>query len=100
MMCHKGYNIETTGHSLGGAIAEYINTNNQNRVKNSVTFSRGSGPMDLLKKKSNTVYDFSNRYDGISAFARLQNKLSGKKQTVATDYKFGLNHSLKDLAHV
>ena len=97
---YKGYKLRTTGHSLGGAIAEHINTNNKGRVYDSITYSRGSGPADVLKKKSNSVYDVSNRYDPISMFARLGNKLSGNKQTVDTKFKFGQNHSLKKLKAV
>ena len=97
---YKGYKLSTTGHSLGGAIAEHINTNNEGRVYDSITYSRGTGPADVLRKKSNSVYDVSNRYDPISMFARLGNKLSGTKQSIDTKFKFGQNHSLAKLKAV
>lgn len=94
---YQDYDIETTGHSLGGSLAEYINTNNPDKVTNSITFSRGTGPMDLIYKKSNTVYDVSNSYDAISAFGRLRNRMYGKNQTIDDRYNVGLNHALDDL---
>ena len=97
---YKGYKLHTTGHSLGGAIAERINTNNKGRVYDSITYSRGTGPMDVLRKKSNSVYDVSNRHDPISMFARLSNTVRGKKQSVDKDFRFGQNHSLAKLKAV
>lgn len=94
---YPDYDIETTGHSLGGSLAEYINTNNPDKVTNSIAFSRGTGPMDLIYKKSNTVYDVSNSYDAISAFGRLRNRMYGKNQTIDDRYNVGLNHALDDL---
>ena len=97
---YKGYKLNTTGHSLGGSIAEHIKTNNEGRVYDSITYSRGAGPADLLKKKSNEVYDVCNRWDPISMFARLGNKITGKKQSVDKNFRAGQNHSLAKLKAV
>lgn len=74
----KGYDIDVTGHSLGGSVANYVTKKNPDVVKKSIAFSRGTGPMELLQKKSNRTIDVSNKYDPISMFARLQ----GGKQYV------------------
>lgn len=80
-----GYEVSVTGHSLGGSLANHVAKNRKSSDK-AVAFSRGSGPMDLLKKKSNKVLDVSNRYDPISMFARLQNKTQGKEQSINKMY--------------
>lgn len=77
-----GYDVSVTGHSLGGSIANYV-TNHRKSVNSAIAFSRGTGPSEILRKKSNKVLDASNRADPISMFARMQNKLQGKNQIVS-----------------
>jgi len=88
----EGYNVNVTGHSLGGAIARHVNKHNQGSVKEGVYFSRGSTPFNAFpnplnnwnpinpvkwlthsgKRNLPNETDISNRYDPISLGARLE----------------------------
>lgn len=93
-----GYEVSVTGHSLGGSIASHV-ASSRKSVPSAIAFSRGAGPLEVLKQKSNKVLDASNRADPISMFARLQNRLQGKFQ-ISENPKHGkglsgmLGHSL------
>lgn len=62
--------------------ARKMMTNNKGRIYDNVTYKKKSGPLDVLRSKSNSVYDVSNRYDPISMFARLGQKKFGNKQSI------------------
>lgn len=66
---HK-FNIDVTGHSLGGALAKHVNDRHDNIDKN-INFSRGSTPLRLQEGKENQ-YDVSNVWDPISLGARME----------------------------
>jgi Lipase (class 3) len=74
---NEGYDVDVTGHSLGGAIAKNVNELNQGKVDKAVMFNRGSTPFTHLwhqKKTQNpsNQLDISNRFDPISLGARME----------------------------
>ena len=46
----QGYTLDTTGHSLGGALATHVNRSNPNKVRENLSFSRGSGFTEPFNK--------------------------------------------------
>mmetsp|Transcript_55781 Transcript_55781/g.81525 ORF Transcript_55781/g.81525 Transcript_55781/m.81525 type:complete len:233 (+) Transcript_55781:631-1329(+) len=76
------HDVSVTGHSLGGSIAHHVAKNRNSVSKDSTAFSRGTGPAELLERKSNKILDMTNRADPISFFARAQNTLQNKPQVV------------------
>ena len=91
---YKDFQLDTTGHSLGGQLAKYVTDKNLDKVNKNVNFNRGSGLFEPFRKKSNKTIDVSNKNDIISATTRLQ----GGKHTIEKKNKGLLgSHSLKNL---
>ena len=91
-----GYNIDTTGHSLGGQLAKHVNDSHKGRVARNVVFSRGTGLLEPFRKKQGNTVDVSNKHDVISMGARLQ----GGHPVVKTSNKGLLEaHNLGALYH-
>jgi hypothetical protein len=74
------FDIDVTGHSLGGALAKHVNDRHSSIDKN-INFSRGSTPFKLQSGKSNQ-YDVSNVFDPISLGARMEGGNQDKKYAV------------------
>ena len=46
----QGYSLDTTGLSLGGALATHVSQSNPNQVHEDLSFSRGSGFAEPFRK--------------------------------------------------
>jgi hypothetical protein len=87
MESHPGYKIVSTGHSLGGSIAEVSGKD----VGTVVTFNKGSGLGSLYRRRGKHQKDFINEYDPVSMLTKFQR---GGKLVRQRDVK-GSVHSLK-----
>jgi hypothetical protein len=98
-----GYSLDTTGHSLGGQIANHVNKTHKGEVEENLSFSRGSGIMEPFRKRPKNSYDFSHKRDLISLGARLsKDEGGGRNNSVVsgTKVKNGLQaHSLDRLEY-
>lgn len=65
------YTYDTTGHSLGGQLATYVNRHRPHQVDENLSYSRGSGVGELFRQRPYNTYDYSNSKDIISLGARL-----------------------------
>lgn len=72
---YPGYDFVVTGHSLGGSVAQY--TGKSKRVKEVVTFNKGSGLADPWRRRSSKQVDYMNPEDLVSMTSLLQR--GGKK---------------------
>ena len=70
---YAGYDVDVTGHSLGGALADYVAKRSIGRIGGAYTYSRGTGPMDMFRNSSYKTFDISNRFDPISLSGRIGN---------------------------
>jgi hypothetical protein len=93
------YQLNVTGHSLGGALAKHVNQRHEGEIARDVNFSRGSSPFPgwlgkkTAKPQDNQV-DISNAFDPISLGARMQ----GGNQVVDTTLRDPLDaHGLQHL---
>ena len=77
---NQGYTIDTTGHSLGGALATHVNRANQDKVDENLSFSRGSGILEPFRKRPKNTYDYSHKKDLISLGARLSKDEEGGQE--------------------
>jgi hypothetical protein len=75
-----GYSVDTTGHSLGGSLATYVNKRKKGKVDENLSFSRGSGVMEPFRKRPTNTYDYSHQNDLISLGARLSRDQDGSHQ--------------------
>lgn len=91
---YNGYEMTTTGHSLGGQISKYVNDKNRGKVHRNVAFSRGTGLFEMFKPKQRNTVDISNNNDLISLGARLQ---GGKHVIETTPKNFAQAHDLQSL---
>ena len=66
-----GYTYDTTGHSLGGQLATYVDRHRYGQVDENLAYSRGSGVGELFRSRPSNTYDYSNSKDIISLGARL-----------------------------
>ena len=80
---YKGYDITTTGHSLGGQLSKYVSDAYPTAVSTNHAFSRGTGIREPFRKKDNRTVDISHGRDVISAMARAQ----GGKEAIDHSYK-------------
>jgi hypothetical protein len=55
---YKDFQLDTTGHLLGGQLAKYVTDNNLDKVSNNVNFSRGSGLFEPFRKKATSLLTF------------------------------------------
>ena len=83
---YAGYDVDVTGHSLGGALADYVAKRNIGRIGSAYTYSRGTGPVDMFRNSSYKTFDISNRFDPISLSGRIGNKVHKNKQEVNKDF--------------
>ena len=67
----KGYTLDTTGHSLGGALATHVNRSNPHEVRENLSFSRGAGFLEPFRKRPSNTWDYSHKRDIVSLGARL-----------------------------
>lgn len=67
----KEYSYDTTGHSLGGQLATYVNRHRPHQVDENLSYSRGSGVGELFRQRPHNTYDYSNSKDIVSLGARL-----------------------------
>ena len=97
----QGYTLDTTGHSLGGALATHVNRSNPNQVRENLSFSRGAGFAEPFRKRPKNTWDFSHKRDIDSLGAHLsQDERGGHDQSVVshTKVKHALNaHSMDRL---
>mmetsp|Transcript_10329 Transcript_10329/g.13425 ORF Transcript_10329/g.13425 Transcript_10329/m.13425 type:complete len:214 (+) Transcript_10329:301-942(+) len=78
---YKDYKLNVTGHSLGGSLTDFVAKKNEDLVNTAYAFSRGAGPAEAHRLKAKATVDFSNRYDPVSHYARVQNmNLAQNKQ--------------------
>lgn len=61
-----GYDMYTTGHSLGASQASYINRRRPGAVKRVYGFSSGSGLRDLSRRNRSNETHYTNYYDPIT----------------------------------
>ena len=66
------YQLDTTGHSLGGQLSKYVNDRHRGKIQDNVAFNRGTGLFEPFRKKQANTLDVSHRKDVISWGARLQ----------------------------
>ena len=62
----QGYTMDTTGHSLGGALATHVNRSSPNQVQENLSFSCGSGFAEPFRKRPQNTWDYSNKSDIVS----------------------------------
>lgn len=67
---NPGYEFITTGHSLGGSIAQF--TGKSKRVNKVVTFGKGSGLVEPFRTRTSKQRDFINVYDPVSFTSQFQ----------------------------
>jgi hypothetical protein len=91
---YKDFKLDTTGHSLGGQLAKYVNDKNKGAVDTNVSFSRGTGFLEPFRSKKRNTIDISNKNDLISLGARLQ---GGKQIIESQDKNFIKAHNISDL---
>ena len=93
----KEYQLDTTGHSLGGQLSKYVNDKNRGKVQTNVAFSRGTGLWEPFRKKQANTLDVSHEKDWISLGARLQggNQMTSRKKVTTTLDA----HDLKNLGY-
>jgi len=65
------YTIDTTGHSLGGQLATYVNRHRPGQVNENLSYARGSGVGELVHSRPSNTYDYSNSKDIVSFGARM-----------------------------
>jgi putative lipase involved disintegration of autophagic bodies len=53
---YKDFQLDTTGHSLGGQLAKYVTDNNLDKVNTNVNFSRGSGSVRTFSKEKQQIH--------------------------------------------
>lgn len=68
---YPGYDFIVTGHSLGGSIAQHTGKRSK-RVKEIVTFNKGSGLVEPLRRRSSKQTDYANVFDPVSLTSLLQ----------------------------
>jgi hypothetical protein len=66
----NSYTYDTTGHSLGGQLATYVDRNRDN-VHENLSFSRGSGVGELFRSRPENTYDYSNSKDIVAFGSRM-----------------------------
>jgi hypothetical protein len=67
----RGFTVDTTGHSLGGQIATYVNKQRPGAVGENLSFSRGSGVYEPFRVRPHNTWDYSHFKDVISLGSRL-----------------------------
>lgn len=65
---NKGYKIVHTGHSLGGALAAHTSK----KKGESVTFNKGAGLGELIRKRKKHQTDYVNMFDPVSFLSKAQ----------------------------
>ena len=81
---YKGYKYNVTGHSLGGSLVDFVAKKNEDTMNTAYAYSRGAGPAEAQRLKGKATVDFSNRFDPVSHYARVQNmNLQQNKQHAA-----------------
>ena len=84
----QGYTVDTTGHSLGGALATHVNRSNPNQVKENLSFSRGAGFAEPFRIRPSNTWDYSHKRDIVSLGARLsKDARGGQDQSVVSQTK-------------
>ena len=77
---HQGYSFDTTGHSLGGALATHVTKKFPNRVSENLSYSRGSGVLEPFRTRPQNTWDYSHAKDPISLGARLLKDVNKSKE--------------------
>ena len=77
---HQGYSFDTTGHSLGGALATHVTKKFPNRVSENLNYSRGSGLLEPFRTRPKNTWDYSHAKDPISLGARLSKDVDKSKE--------------------
>jgi hypothetical protein len=72
---NPGYKVVHTGHSLGGALAAHTSK----KKGESVTFNKGSGLGELVRKRKKNQTDYVNALDPVSFLSKAQR--GGKVKT-------------------
>ena len=53
---HQGYSFDTTGHSLGGALATQVTKKFPNLVSENLNYSRGSGLLEPFRTRPQNTW--------------------------------------------
>lgn len=75
---NPGYKFVTTGHSLGGALAQHAGKSK--RVKKVVTFNKGSGLVEPFRVRARKQTDYTNVFDPVSLTSQFQRGGKIKRQ--------------------
>jgi len=67
---NPGYSFITTGHSLGGSLAQY--TGKSKKVGKVVTFNKGSGLFEPYRQRASKQTDYIHAFDPVSYFSQSQ----------------------------
>jgi len=77
---HQGYSFDTTGHSLGGALATHVTKKFPKKVHENLSYSRGSGLLEPFRTRPQNTWDYSHVKDPISLGARLSKDVDGSTE--------------------
>ena len=94
------YQIDVTGHSLGGSIASHVNRSRPGQVRETLMYSKGSSVPDLFRTEPENTWHYSHRFDPISLFARVSSGKTPKNMVDTRSSGPMVTHDIKKLSHL